>query len=53
MKMSPEQLRKAYYHGGGPPKPYVCGCGESFAVSDERREHRKSCSQGGAKKEAA
>jgi hypothetical protein len=38
--MTTEQLRKAYYEGGGPPKPYACSCGKDYAVSDDRRECR-------------
>ena len=29
-------------NGPGRVKPYACGCGERFEVSDERREHRLS-----------
>lgn len=39
MRTTQEQLRRAYYEGGGPVRPYQCSCGSLFAVSDERREH--------------
>lgn len=44
------QLHRAYKAGngvsGGVIKPYKCACGESFAVSNDRFEHKRSgCSK--------